>query len=313
VSQTMRSASLGGLCLLVSLLGVSSVDAGDTLVDEVVRMLDQSVEPSIVSRWLDQQDPPTEALSPDDLIRLSAAGASEEIVQQLLTMSEQEEIAAAMPEVVYLPATGAIGVASPRAVPGRVPVKFKLVYRPFLDFEAQDRDHRELYVYIDGELLANTRNQSGWRKGNSTRLERWIEPGIHQIRLLRENHQKRKKRGWHHDAEACPEPIEFEITPGHEWTMTVKIDEPRRSTLDTPLSWTLERDGAEAAGLAPSGPPTSQWPPLCEDLELRVDPDRKTPKALQRTLDRCVRWLDVWADSAVPDRDQVLAQLETDR
>jgi hypothetical protein len=32
-----------------------------------------------------------------------------------------------------------------------------------------------------------------------------------------------------------------------------------------------------------------------------------------QTLDRCVHWLGLWDDSAVPDRDQVLALLETDR
>lgn len=286
------------------------------MVDDVVRMLEQGVEPAVIEDWVDVQPAGPGPLSPDDLIRLSKAGAPDALVQRLLARSKTP------------PAREAAPVAAQRlaAPEGRVPVRFVIRYEPYASFDMDDQDPLSLYVYLDGRLLASSGSQTGWFGDAALRIdpsitpgrtEGWLAPGAHEIRLMREYHGSRgrgDRKVWHHEAEVCPDVIEFEVAAGHEWDLELSWTEPNFSSTRTPLTWRLSKDGEPVAGLEDGGTPRNEWPPLCEDLELRAAAKDKIPREIRRALDECVRWAGLWRDFVdAPPRRQLLAELEAPR
>lgn len=304
-----KLARLGAVTALV-LAALPAAVGGTKLVDEVVRMLEQQVDPAVIGSWIDLQDVEPGSLTPDDLIRLSKAGAPKALVQKILARSTPKPAATTRPPVVAAPAAPA-----PAAAPeGTLPVRFTIGYEPFEGFQLEDQDDLDLYVYLDGRLLSHAESQSGSFHDVRLRLERPVEPGPHEIRLLREHHKEMKKRGavWRHEAEVCPDAIAFELAEGHEWAIEIDWVESNFSSTKTPLTWRVLRDGEQTAGVEKAGTPKADWPPLCEDLASRYDPAGKIPTVIRRALDRCVSWASLWNDSSnAPSRRQVLAEIET--
>jgi len=324
VKRVLRIALVCALLAIAWISGTPVAVAGGTLVDDVVRMLGAEIEPSLVANWLDLQEPRAEPLTPEDMIRLSEAGAPNDLVRQLMAKTTPEPVVTAPPPAAPppVPASTPAPVVVPTVAPAPagdlLPVAFVIRYTPFNDFEAQDRDDLELHVYMDGRPLASTPNQANFFRSRRLRVTRDIEPGRHEIRLLREHHKQAKRRGpgeWRHESTVCPDTIEFEVTRGHEWTLELSWSEPRHSATRAPLSWQLLRDGVMQDGVEKTGTPKSEWPPLCEDIEAGIDPDRKVSKSTQRALDSCVAWDELWTDKVVdpPSRDEVLAELEVQK
>jgi hypothetical protein len=319
-----RFSTIALFCALFAVAWISGTPAAvadGTLVDDVVRMLGAEIEPSLIASWLDLQEPRAEPLTPDDMIRLSEAGAPEDLVRRLMAKTTPESVVTAPPPATPRPAPATtpapvvVSTDTPASTGDLLPVAFVIRYTPFTDFEAQDRDDLELHLYMDGRPLASTPNQANFFRSRRLRITRDIAPGRHEIRLLRERHKRAKRRGpdeWRHESTVCPDTIEFEVTRDHEWTFELSWSEPRHSATRAPLSWRLLRDGAMQDGVEKTGTPKDEWPPLCEDIEAGIDPDRKIPKSTQRALDRCVRWAELWTDKVVdpPSRAEVLAELE---
>ncbi len=285
-----------GIALLFVLAAAPATGAGK-LVDEVVRMLEQGVDDSLISSWLALQDPRAEPLTPDDLIRLTKAGAPEDLVQRLLERTGGAPAAPASP-----PAPS----SATENRDGTVPLSLDVIYEPFTGFNLEDQDEYELFVYLDGHLVARRANPDSRSKGSEGPLLTRLEPGRHEIRLLREEH--RRKRGGRvlHYATVCPDAIEFEVASGHDWGLAIEWVEPSYSSLSYPLTWRLTRDGEPVSGVEKTGTPKSEWPALCEDLETATPKGGKAP-----ALDGCVRWAGLWSATVeAPTRAAVLAEIE---
>jgi len=302
-----RVRTLAGLVALV--LHATATLAG-SLVDDVVRMLEEEVDPSVISSWLELQEPATVAPSPDDLIRLSRAGAPDELVRKLLALGPRP----APPAPRRAPSAAPVAAATADG-DGKVPLAVSVSYHPHASFDMEDQDKLELYVYLDGALLTHLEPQSRWSPSRDPAADLALAPGAHDVRLLRESHESlgRKSGRWRHEARASPDVIRFELAPGHAWALGVEWTEPRFSGMQAPLTWWLLRDGERVAGAEKVGTPKDRWPHVCEDLESRIDPrETKPSRQVQRDRESCVRWSDLWSRSPVeaPPRAALLAELE---
>lgn len=298
--------------VLLCVLAATPVTGAGKLVDEVVRMLEQGVDVSLITSWLGLQDPGVEPVTPDDLIRLTKAGAPEDLVQRLLERSGRAP-AVSPPPLAASPESAVTAAPAP-ARDGLVPLALDVTYEPHASFDLADQDEFELFVYLDGRLVARRENPLSRSKGGEGLLETHLEPGRHEIRLLREEHRrKRGGRRFTHYAMVCPDAIEFEVTRGHDWALAIEWVEPRFSSMKSPLTWRLTRDGQPIAGVEKSGTPKSDWPPLCEDLETALSSGGKASRLTRQLLDDCVRWDGLWSASVqAPSRGTVLAEIERD-
>ena len=120
-----------GLVALVVLLLVAGggVRAEESeIVHEVVRMLQAGVEERVVLRWLDREGHYPASLSSDDLIALTEAEASDELMDRLFAKPEAAE--------------REVEAAAPAPAPtGKVPLPPHVQYRPFRDLEAAEDVH----------------------------------------------------------------------------------------------------------------------------------------------------------------------------
>jgi hypothetical protein len=184
-----------------------------------------------------------------------------------------------------------------------------VTYRPYASFDMEDQDKLDLYVYVDGALVARVRPQNRWPPAQDPEVALALEPGRHTLRLLRESHERQggKDERWRHEARACPDVVEFEVAPGHDWSLDVEWTEPRFSTA-APLTWRLLRDGLEAAGAEKIGTPTDRWPHVCEDLE-----SRKASRLVAREMESCVRWTDLWGQLSVESSTRAAVRAELER
>ena len=77
--------ALGIIALtLLGTTGMAQESDAEPIVDEVVRMLEQGVSSAWILDWLDDRTVPATALAADDMIRLSRAEASDELVRRLM-------------------------------------------------------------------------------------------------------------------------------------------------------------------------------------------------------------------------------------
>jgi hypothetical protein len=294
------------LLILAVLVPTGTVDAvraeqaSDVLAD-VLRMLDEGVASSVIVDWLLRTERPVRALAPDDLIALSKAGASDELVEALLARASGP--AAARP---------ASPPPSPSADPPDAPqdglagVAITLHYRSQVD-SGTERDMRwALFAYLDGEPLIWSRSGP-----DSAQRSRRIAPGRHVVYVMRESHLD-WKRGWRHESYVNLTPIEFTLEAGEGWHLSIDwVVKTFRFSDKGPLSWSLTRWNAHVAGATKTGEMLAHWPRLCEDVEANAPPGKKQPAWIRRDLQGCVRWSALWEGlPGAPDRATVRTALE---
>jgi hypothetical protein len=286
--------------------------ADESLLDEVLEMLGKGVDSAVVLSWLDQQTRPVAKLSSDDVIALSDAGASNELVQKLIAMSEASPPPATptpAPVVAPVPASAAVNAPAD----GMSEVVVRMRYRYTEDSGDEFNKHWTLHAYLDGEPLI-------WATSEGSFSKKWvkkrvsIEPGRHVIRFMRESHTRKGKEGWRHESLASPDAVEFEVGPGSGWLMSLEWIESSMASFDSgPLTWQLSRRDVPVDGDSKTGAEFEAWPQLCDDMRANVPEGGKTPSWVKRNLKDCVEWSSLWPDSeAVAARPDVLTAMAED-
>jgi hypothetical protein len=275
----------------------------DPVVADVVRMLDEGVEPAVIDSWLDSGNHRPGPLSADDMVALSRAGAPEPLIRRLIELAAEEQ-----PE-------GKEDTAVDPAPEGRI--DFIVRYKPPVGWYDEERDPWALYVYLDGRPLA-------WTDGGSSvftvstkplRFHEELTPGKHVLRVLKESHVEvsRKKNRWSHDALVCPVEVEFLIEAGSNHRIELELNENVAvwAKNNGPLSYSFFRDDSLVAEGKGEGPDTDEWPALCDDVEASFPGEKRNSRAAARAMKGCVSWESLWPDA--PDREtvrQLLAEVD---
>ena len=306
-------------------------------------MLDANISEAIVLRWLDtRKDWPAE-LSADDLIALTEAGASDDLVGRFLdhlptetptmpsppapegqpTMSVPAAPSQEVPEAAASPATDP--VASPAPIPVQpqpelvsgpgVDTSVSLLHRRMFTSEVedgwQDDQRPDMFVYLDGELLAWLEPRA---TKSPTRLSRTLAPGSHSLLVTLEAHEKRRS-GWSHRTHVSPERWSFEFEPDGRAALDISFDDSQgfRHGIG-PLSVRVEQNGTALLEEDLAGGDPADWPYLCDDIEAGIK-DGHSPSLQARTyLRNCVDWFLAWPSTAGPrERDEILTELSGDR
>lgn len=293
--------------------------ASDPVVRDVVRMLGAGVEDSVVQDWLERTGARPGTLSPEDLIALARAGASESLKRRILALAPSASAPPPSPEGVptgspagAVPPTPETRGAEEPPEPSSGPVTLEVS----IDYWSPSDETEpawDLYVYLDGRPIARVRPKST-PFDRAVRVGIEIEPGPRTVRILRERHTLRSKaKGlWHHEAAVLDEAIAFAASAG-SWKLTLDVNAsggwPWRKR--GPLTWKLTRDGEVREERSRVGARLADWPALCEELETAIGTSGKPPRWMERERSRCVRWPSLWPDPAsVPPRADVRAALE---
>lgn len=283
----------------------------DPVVGDVVRMLEQGVSPEVISRWLAASGRRPGLLGADDVIALSAAGATDRLMAHLLDLSSVPEDAPGAGHAPELPAAGPGGEA---AVAGPVEVGFSIAYHP--EVMSELGEEWSLFVYVDGRPLAWSEGGLWVYDGSSTDLRATLAPGRHVVRVALERHRLRSRRRheWSHQARFCPEPVILDLEPGHDWRVRLVVGSAGVPTVGGggALGWSVVRDGESIAGEERAAGLPGVWPSLCEDALTAFEEDELASRRAARALLGCVTWGDLWQGvDGVPGRGAVRSELET--
>jgi hypothetical protein len=298
-----------------------------SLVSDVVRMLEGGVSSPAIAQWLRSQPSPIPALTPEEMIRLSKAGASDEVMQTLNRMSAP---AAAAPEsspaprttpppppppvplpVEAAPREPASAAANAAAETEKAGITFALKYKRPEDTGEQFGMLWTLWVYVDGEPITYSRSQSSFLN-ETVETFRWLRPGQHVLRLLHESHVK-KKNGYQHESQVMPDAIYFQLEAGDDWTLELTyLEKTFAREGEGPVSWELKRGREKVDGRDGMGHSISDWPPLCDDMQANVPEGKKKPPGwIARKLEGCLRWSTLSAGvEPWPSREEVRAAME---
>jgi hypothetical protein len=327
-TMSRRSRYLLLVIVLVLSLGHGPLFAADeaepdpeptSVVNDVLRMLEGGVSSRAIVDWLNRKQEALPPLTPDEMISLSEAGASDAVIGTLTLMSERSDAEPAAPVPVLAPVAATPQAPPPTAQPtpqatdhdGKAGVTFSLKYkRPEDTGDAFDMQWK-LFVYVDGKPVTYSRSQSSF-VDQTIESFRWLSPGKHVLHLLHESHVKKGKRGVIHESEVCPDPIFFEVTPGDGWHVDMTYIQKTFSKGEQgPLTWTLKKGGEPRDGRKLASKDISQWPQLCEDMQANVPEGKKPPSWVKQKLKDCVKWsslsegFEPW-----PERAEIIAELE---
>ena len=266
---------------LAALLGSTMSSAAENaVVGEVLTMLEGGLDESVIVGWLEAGEPGFPRPNAAELVSLSKAGASSDLLQLLIERSTLEEPpvenppAASVEERAPAPAppepapkAEPAPVASPpesqanraapvvpvaEAQPVREPrpaaaggaetaVTFRLRYAPRFD---EDEEEWGLYVYLDGKPLSYVPQTSAFQN-EVLEFSQRLAPGRHVVRVAQERHRKRRK-GDRHETRVAPQSFEFEV--GTDGGALVQLDF-RQSLIDLgrssgPLTFSATREGS---------------------------------------------------------------------
>jgi hypothetical protein len=278
----------------------------DPVVADVVRMLEEGVDPGVVESWLASGDHLPGPLSADDMVALSGSGATQPLIQRLIELASLNK-PVPTERTTFDPATE-----------GRT--SFTVRYKPPTGSYDEVRDPWALYLYLDGLPLA-------WTDGGSSvftvstkplRFHVTLAPGKHVLRLLKESHVEvsRKKNRWSHEALVCPVEVELTIEAGSTHRIELELNENVAvwAKNDGPLSYSFFRDDALVTEGQGEGADTDEWPALCEEVEISFSGEKKDSRAAARAMKGCVSWDSLWpAELDAPDREtvrQLLAEVD---
>jgi hypothetical protein len=285
----------------------------DPVVAAVVRMLDEGVTSDTIAEWLLLSGASPATPTPDDLIALARAGASEELVRRIL------ELAPASPRKALAPPDPAERPPKPdeqrppppagaTPEPSAVWVEFDISYAS--EMVEDEPTPWDLFVYLDGHPLASCDDRSSNSTAHCDPLvfRELLLPGRHVIRLLQEQHELRSRRKgtWSHEARVFPDPIPFNLDSGGAWRVAIRVKESdafwKSGTTEYAV---IHDDDPVEVGVKP-GPRRRTWFPLCEELEAELSPRKLDSNAGRRALEGCVRWDSLWEGvEDHPDRTAV--------
>ena len=289
----------------------ASTDQRDTLVDDVVRMLDAGIESDLIVNWLKSGDRRAAALSANDLIALKQAKASRELIEFLLAMTARAATAVTMPEAATNTEAPAGAYPEPDVTnEACCLVDFAIQYRATEDREGEqfEQPGRDLFLYMDGEFLARLESQGNIASRGPERFKSSVAPGEHTLRLMRQLHTRKRSDSWDHETTVSPSSIRFRIEPGARWQLELSWVQSEFSTRK-PLTWRWLKDGTEVAGEAKGGQFRDDWAFLCEDAELSRDVGAIARWRANDRLKDCVNWASLWPAGTETDRGKVLAEL----
>jgi hypothetical protein len=260
----------------------------DPVVTAVVRMLDEGVTSDTIAEWLVLSGASPATPTPDDLIALARAGASEGLIRRILELVPSPAEAAPEPSAVW--------------------VEFDISYAS--EMVEDEPTPWDLFVYLDGRPLASCDDRSSISTAHCAPLvfRESLPPGRHVIRLLQEQHELRSRRKdtWSHEARVFPDPFPFNLDSGGDWRVAIRVKESdtfwRSGTTEYAV---IHDDDPVEVGVKP-GPRRRTWSPLCEELEAELSPKKLDSNAGRRALEGCVRWDSLWEGvEDHPDRTAV--------
>lgn len=295
--------------LLLALAAAPPVSAG--AVDEIRVMLEGGLSEQTILDWLEAGEEEIDRPSAKELIELKQAGASEELLRELLRRSRssvampppameapatEASVATPVPALPSRPKAAAAAPANrPTAEPvtggGHIPVEFRLFYSPRFD---EDQEPWDLFVYLDGHPLSyvpSTSELLGLTAGEPLEVAVALPPGKHSVRVLQERHEQRR-RGWRHSARVAAEAFSFELLGGEAAKVAIDFRQGWGNLTD-PLTFRFTQ-GGRVADVVDVGDDPELWPELCEDAGL--EPSRGD----------CVGWASLWPGPAEPSRAEVL-------
>ncbi|MEM8962022.1 MAG: hypothetical protein AAGD38_11110 [Acidobacteriota bacterium] len=304
----------------------------DPIIDGVIAMLGAEVPESVIQNWLDTTRTLPRRPTPQDVIALKEAGASEALMQQVIELSSKAmpPVAVAPPQaapqaaptgietvVVPPPGTTPPTTTTTPSTPGdpedtEVLVRFELEYVPFIDDE-QDEEPWPMFVYVDGKPLsvvtpgAHVALGSG---GSGLRFQRKLEVGHHIIHVTLERHQEEDGR-WTHETIVAGETFGFELEPGITADVKLTFREPMFAVAQGfrgPIDFRFLQ-GDQVLSRSDVGGRPDQWRELCEDIEANIQGGEMS-RSQRNALLRCVRWDTLWAGVEAPPRSEVLEYLE---
>jgi len=271
-------------------------------VGEIARMLENGVTEDVIIGWLERQSDPPNDLDPDDLIILTRAGASDELIGMLMQR----------PSTTPPTATDTEAPTSlPVSLSGEIPVEFSVRYRGYREPETEEDEQWLLFVYVDGRPVVWSDGRN-WldRTLRTVNVERLLSTGPHVLRVIQERHWQEGKKGWHHEARVAPESLEFQPGDG-EPGVEIQVTRPVGIGVGKRVQTAAMLDGDQPHGETRElGGSPAEWPPLCDDLESGYDEGDKIPRWVRKELERCLRWDDLWPGlDKVPSRDEVRTEL----
>lgn len=316
--MAMRNTAL----LIVVLVVLSSApcataqDGLDPVVDDVVRMLDEKVGEDLISGWLDRSGERPSKIGPDELIALSRAGASQNLIDKLVDLVQTVEpaqdvskVAEAAPVLVVAarpPVQDSLQPGSP------LPVEFTINYDPeMVEYQTTPWD---LFVYLDGRPVGSV---DGWSSHTSThkaslsfRID--VPRGRHVIRVFQEQHTIRSRRSgtWNHAARVYDRPIVLDLDREGAWKVEITVREKGSffGRGAAPLEYAIFLDGkvVESAPSVDAG-----WPDLCEEVLTAFPGEKGGSKTARKALKGCLYWGSLWeGQEGLPDRETVRDRLQ---
>lgn len=199
----------------------------------------------------------------------------------------------------------------PEATDTSVRMRLDLEYLPIFPYNESPGD---LFLYLDGDLLAWVSRGGQFAPTPPVRFERWVESGEHVMRLAAETHERQGK-GWGHEARVSDVVVRFRLAPGGDGEIRLKLESNKQVFAKDkgPISYTVTQNGNILQNLERGGSDPHTWTLLCDDTEANLDPERKKiPKRIAKELEGCLRWPALWDELSAPppERDAVRRILE---
>ena len=187
-----------------------------------------------------------------------------------------------------------------------------LEYRPAFQHNQETWD---LYVYLDGDLLAWVPRGGQFAPTPEVRFVRQVEPGPHVVRLAAEKHERRSGGRWFHEARIVPVEIFFSLSAEGNAEMSLRVigNTGLLNAGGARAVAQITQDGRVLQSVEQAIRSSADWPSLCEEIEVNLDPKRKKiPRKVRSELEQCVRWESLWRslESPAGSRDDARALLE---
>ena len=323
-------------CVLMPIgIGAAAEEREQPVIDAVLSMLEAGLSQDVIVAWLDSGEESVPRPSAEQLLALEAAGAEAELLERLLTRSSagappaaqavaagptvdtpDREETAKQPAPSSEPGTAEAvelrtepgAVAAPTAAAESVQMSFTFSYSPWYLNEDEielNEESWDFFVYMDGVPVSYV--PASVVSGMSSELEftQMVEPGSHVVRVTLERHTRVRGGAWKHAARVAEEKFPIEVAAdGPEASLTVRFKENWGRLGQGPLEFSFSQGNVvrelEGVGGEPEG-----WPLICEEIEANLDPGEPTPGEVERELESCVRWADLWQGRWAPPRDEV--------
>lgn len=315
--------ALGFLILLPVSAVVGQGHTGlDPVVTDVIEMLNAGVDEEVIARWLESTDRRPTDIARQGMIALSNAGASEQLISTLLQSLERRE-----PEPSELQAPIAAVTTSDQALDSEEPVwsgseasegsveaifqlRAKRAFTEEPEPDWQPEEPWDIYLYLDGELVAWTRPSL---EGEPVEARRMMGSGRRELRIVLQRYQD-LRGGWLYESLSVPTLFAFEAHPGQPIEIEVEMKRIWGLWRDRkdggPLTYIIRQGTEVLAEHQGTGGNPDRWQPVCEDVEANFADTRGVPKRFRNAMSRCVRWSELWAGAGQStSRSDILAAL----